>query len=255
MPAVPADGEGAKRVRALDPTQRTFLGGELGRLLDAQRARIEYTEGRRGSMATAFGVVLTVGFAGLIAVSTASWSYFPTKVALLCITIALSLLGVWGLLVYARQTNWDYPFKAGSSTWKHFYRDAINDRGPNRVRVPWHLYQSKKAKAVATTLWDAAEPTFIDRTLSLADDTVSIAQDIEQVYLLHWNEMYKNRFLTQLRTVLVRGIAVSALAGILGFAAAWHWAPHFYSKASASPTTIAKPWSQRRYGGRPHDHR
>ena len=81
---------------------------------------------------------------------------------------------------------------------------------------------------------------FLDRTISLVAPPVSIAQDIEQSYLLHWTELYKNRFLTLLRQVLVVGIVASLLAASVALGVGICVAPHLYDK-KASPSAEGPP--------------
>ncbi len=125
------------------------------------------------------------------------------------------ITGVVVLVIYGRQTNWDYPFKAFTKTWKHFYRDAIPGAGD--PEVPWYAGQSASFKTASEHSFADLFPAYVSRTLSLRDSTVDVSQDIAQSYVLHWNEMYKNQFLTSLRKVLVVGIVCSVGLGIVGF--------------------------------------
>ena len=208
--------------------------------MDTQRGRIEYAESRRGALATVGGVLLAAGLAGLLAVGKVDeWTYFPAWLGLVSATAGLVLTGVTVIAIYGRQTNWSYPFKRLSKTWKHFYRDALP--GADNPAAPWHCHQSKTFKLASERGFEAIREIYINHALALADPSVSLAQDIEQSHLLHWNEMYKNRFLTSLRKVLVRGIIASLAAGLIGFGIGLAVAPHefddhFRHGSTASPT-------------------
>lgn len=203
-------------IRSIQCADRQRLEKSVAGLLETQRARIEYAESRRGSLATVGGVLLAAGFTGLLAVGkTDDWNYFPLWLGLVSVAGSLVLFGALVIGIYGWQTNWSYPFKKVSKTWKHFYRDAIPQA--DDPPAPWHSRQSTTFKVASERGFAAGRPGFIQRTLTLSDPAISLAQDIEQSYLLHWNEMYKNRFLTDLRKVLVRGIVCSLVVGAIGF--------------------------------------
>lgn len=225
------------QISMLDAPQRQSLQQTVGAILETQRTRIEYAESRRGSLATVGGVILAAGLAGLLSVAKSSdWQYFPAWLGLLFLTIGLIVTGVIVLSLYGRQTNWHYPFKAVSKTWKHFYRDAIE--GADNPSVPWHTHQTTAFKTASERSFLEIRSEYLTRTLSLADDTISLAQDIEQSYLLHWNELYKNRFLTYLRKTLVTGIVTSVLLGVLGFAVGGLFAPHRFDTHGSQHVTL-----------------
>jgi hypothetical protein len=229
LPAEPRDVDQAlvDEIRKLNASEQDGLQLTLARQLDTQRARIEYAESRRGALVTVGGVVLAAGLAGLLTLAkTNDWNYFPAWLGLLCVTGSLVLTGVLVLAVYARQTNWNYPFKSASTTWKHFYRDAI--AGADDPPAPWHGHQSSSFKTASALRFATIRTGYVARTLSLRDSALSLSQDIEQSYVLHWNEMYKNRFLTSLRKVLLRGVVLSVVVGAIGFVVGLVAAPDRY---------------------------
>jgi hypothetical protein len=228
-------------VDRLTEAQQRLVQETLSRVLETQRVRIEYAESRRGALATVGGVVLAAGLAGLLPVATATtWTYFPAWLGLLCITLSLVVTGVLTLIVYGRQTNWNYPFKPLTQTWKHFYRDAIP--GAGEPSVPWHASQSRSFKSASERAFANIYPGYVERILSLDNPKVNLCQDMAQSYVLHWNEMYKNRFLTSLRKLVVVGIVCSVGLGIIGFVVGIVFAPDRFD-AHAKPTAAA-PLSQ-----------
>jgi ABC-type phosphate/phosphonate transport system permease subunit len=230
-------------IAALGTEDQKALQETLSSLMDDQRARIEYAESRRGSLATIGGVIVAAGLAALLQVAKDGWDYFPGRLGLLTLAVGLVVTGVVVLSVWAAQTNWNYPFKKVSTTWKHFYRDAIP--GAGKPSVPWHSRLKRDVRTTKETQYTDIRGDFNTRTLSLVEPGISIAQDIEQSYLLHWTELYKNQFLTSLRQVLVRGIVISLAAAVVALGIGVVVAPDLYddqvkddgAKAKAKPTT------------------
>lgn len=223
------------KIADLSKEEQKGLQETLGALMNVQRARIEYAESRRGSLATTGGVLLAAGVAALLQVAKDGWDYFPGRLGLLTLAVGLAATGVAVISVWAAQTNWDYPFKRVSTTWKHFYRDALP--GAGRPVVPWHTRLSQTSRGVQERQYKTGRPGFIDRTVSLVEPRISIAQDIEQSYLLHWSELYKNRFLTSLRQVLVVGVVLSLVAASIALVVGAAVAPDLYDQPGARSET------------------
>jgi hypothetical protein len=205
-------------LQVLEASERERLRTELAELMNRQQARIEYAEARRGALATIGGVLLAAGLTGLLPLAKSDWDYFPARLGLLVLVAGFVVTGALVLWLWGRQTNWDYPFKGASQTWKHFYRDALTDADPSSV--PWHARLRKDRRAQLQQQFVDGRAGFLERSLTLRDESISLAQDLEQSYLLHWTELYKNRFLTSLRQVVVWGVLVSLTAAVVGFAIA-----------------------------------
>lgn len=184
-------------------------------LVEHRTGRIEYAEGRRGSFAVFGGVLLAAGVAGLVQLARGGYPYLPVFLGLIFFAAALATIGATVLFIYARQTNWHYPFKDSSAVWKWFYRDAIPMH--SEIHEPWHLQPSPERQQKGEAAFRDSHGPFIRQTLTLADPKINLAQDLEQLHLLHWNDFYKNAFLTSLRKVLIRGIFAALCFGLLGF--------------------------------------
>jgi hypothetical protein len=202
-------------LQGLKDDERTRLSETFSALMNDLRARIEYAESRRGALATVGGVLLAAGVAGLLQATQADWSYTPAQVGLLVLVIGLIITGMLVLWLWGRQTNWDYPYKSVSQTWKHFYRDALP--GAGEPRVPWTARLTQDFRDKKQTQFTDVRTGFVERSLSLRDPSISLAQDLEQTYLLHWTELYKNQFLSSLRRVLVSGVLLSLVAALVAF--------------------------------------
>jgi hypothetical protein len=186
----------------------------LPALIEHRTGRIEYAESRRTSFAVFGGVLLAAGVAGLVQLAKGGYPYFPTFLGLVCFCGALIVLGGLVLALYARQTNWAYPFKEGTSTWKWFYRDGVPETA--EAREPWHLLPSESRHERGVKAVEEGSTPFYKRTLTLADSRIAAAQDLEQLYVLHWNDFYKNLFLTHLRKVVIWGLLSALGVGLLG---------------------------------------
>jgi hypothetical protein len=183
--------------------------------LETQRLRIEYAESRRAALGVLGGVLLAAGMAALVQIAGAGIEPDQVRIALLTSALALIVSGITVVLLYALQTNWDYPFKVATSTWKWFYRDAIKEA--DAAAPKWHGIQSKEQKAASRRLFEENHVPYVDQLLGLRDDVENLSQDLEQVYVLHWDEFYKNRFLTQLRSTLSCALLGSLTVGVLAF--------------------------------------
>jgi hypothetical protein len=184
-------------------------------LVDHINPRIWYAEGRRGSLAALAAGLLAAGIALLTHLLTSDPFYRPAYWALFAVAGGAMATGATTLVVYAAQTNFDYPFKKVTSTWKWFYRDAIP--GTAKIKVPWYTIQSDKSRSEARSMFDREWPEFATRHKSLLKPRVSAAQDLQQLYVLHMNEFYKNKFLTHLRRIVTWGIAATAVVAALVF--------------------------------------
>jgi hypothetical protein len=116
------------------------------------------------------------------------------------------IVGVLTWIVYLRQTNFRYPFTQATNTWKWFYRYALQNH--EEFTTGMFCVQRKADIALGKRAFDAQWKSFVEHQVpGLTDLRTSAAQDLEQVFVLHVNERYKNLFLTKLRDVLVRGLA------------------------------------------------
>jgi hypothetical protein len=197
---------------------KTFEG-----LIDRVEPRIWYAENRRSSFATIAVALLAAGIALLAALLVNHASYRPALWGLVTLGIGAVVTGSVVLLVYSGQTNFDYPFKKKTTTWKWFYRDALP--GTKSLAVPWHTIQRKADRERATELFDKDWAEFVTRQKTLTDVRISAVQDMQQLFVLHVNEFYKNKFLTQIRRVLSVGVAITVLAALgvfLGLVASCH---------------------------------
>jgi hypothetical protein len=226
-----------EQLNDLSADDRKGLQETLAALMSDQVGRIDYTTSSLNALATVAGVLLAAGVAGLLQVTKSGWDYFPARLGVFVLVVSLTVTGSVVLWVWGRQTNWDYPFKKVSRTWKHFYRDALAGLAEPKVR--WDAKITSKYQAKKGEQYKEGRAGFIERALSLCDSSVSLAQDIEQSYLLHWTDLYKNQFLTRLGQLFVYGVIVSLILALLAFGISVPVAGDVYDNNSSSTSSGA----------------
>lgn len=192
------------------------LKNDLALLIGHIARRIEYAESRRQTIAVLAGTLIAASIATL-ALTLTNIHHFPARFSLIVMCVGLVGVGLVTWTVYMRQTNYKYPFTQVTQTWKWFYRYALQNY--EAFDAGWHAFQSKerfeRGKRAFDEQWDAFKTQQIP---GLADLRTSTLQDMEQVYLLHVNERYKNLFLTQLRKILNRGVTSIVVLGLVSLA-------------------------------------
>ncbi|MGE0684243.1 MAG: hypothetical protein AB7P69_25465 [Candidatus Binatia bacterium] len=222
-------------LNGLGETELKTLSGSLHHLIDHIAARIEYAESRRGSISAIAAAMLAADIA-LLTFGQASIQLKPLWFAIVAFSITgigLSIL-IW--ITYARQTNFDYPFKSVTDTWKWFYRNALLDVG--KFGANHFGGQSKSAQAAARQAFIDQREAFRTKQIpGLSDPKSSTDQDLEQVYVLHINERYKNLFLTHLRNILAYGLLINVLIGLVTFISTLYYFKPLMSVASGAYST------------------
>lgn len=138
---------------------------------------------------------------------------YPTIVAAI-VSIGLGLVL---LFAYARQTN-RYPWTGATKTWKWFYRDALPAE-KNFNPTWWSFFWFGPEKRRLQSEYNGQLPRFKTKLYDLSDQAISLDQDIQQLYVLHINEKFKNIHLSQLRTIFQYGVFL--LFSLSLIAAAW----------------------------------
>jgi hypothetical protein len=204
----PLDFEAARSALSqLDNEGASRLANDLRDMAFHMSSRIHYTESRLSTMAGLGGGLIAFGTAILSLISALGDKVsLLLRVAVLLFSISSILSGLVVWFIYARQTNFSYAFKGvpGPRTW--FYRDAIPTS--DTFTIPPSAYfgggvRADKASAHILEEFSTQWSGFATHVGSVFGSPIEHAlENLQQVYLLHYNEFYKNRFLTQLRTVL-----------------------------------------------------
>ena len=211
-----APDEVPESITRLTQDELAELKASLSQLLEQIPDRIHYAESRRGMVVVVAAAVLAFAVA-LIPPILDKVSYPPLYWALLALCVGLVVTGLFVFWVFGRQTNFHYPFTEVTKAWKWFYRDALPDQSI-MIAAPWLARDGPRGiearKGAFTEQW----PTFVaEQVRGLSNQKVSVYQDLQQVYILHVNEGYKNRFLTQLRSLFNRGMVAAFVVAIVVF--------------------------------------
>jgi hypothetical protein len=192
-----------------------IVADRLVSVLSAAADRIHYAEGRRSTYVTMAGVLIATS----IAIFTFAWGTIEQEILRWSATfaaIAMFLVGSATIWLYGRQTN-RYPFTDATKTWKWFYRNALPFQA--KFKIPWRAYFNfywKKTKKEVELQYRDQLPPFILQMKTLSNDYVNLNQDLEQLYTLHVNELYKNLHLSNIRTLFNFGIIFVVLSLVAG---------------------------------------
>lgn len=201
------------KLDGLNDKELAELQRNLTHLIDHIANRIEYAETRRSNIAILGSTVVAASIAILTLVLT-NIDYVPIKSMLICMSMTGIIFGALVLFVFAKQTNFRYPFTKVAQTRKWFYRYSL--RNYEAFTAPFIFDQSEKDFQKSKDEYASQWTEFYTNNIEdLKDLRKNIAQDLEQVYLMHVNERYKNLFLTQLRSIFSYGIVITVVLGIL----------------------------------------
>lgn len=187
-------------------------------MISAVADRIHYAEARRTNFTVLAGVLVAGGVALLTFILDKN---LPRVVSypILIGSIESIILGIILLLAFARQTN-RYPWTAATKTWKWFYRDALPDQG--KFDLSWKsLFRFGSEKTKLQGEYNRQLPIFSEKMKSLEDFDLSLDQDMQQLYVLHINEKFKNVHLTQLRSIMEWGVFLIALSAMVSAFVGW----------------------------------
>ncbi len=181
------------------------IQAEVAPVIQAVAERIHYAEGRRTNFTILAGGLIAAGVALLtFALSNAEshLARWTTAAGAVCCVA----LGAAIILLYSSQTN-TYPWTSATKTWKWFYRDALpSNEGFDFGWVDY--FRMEKAKSRTKAEYSRQISLFKNSMHRLKSDSENLDQDLEQLYVLHINEKYKNLHLTQLRKLTNWGILV-----------------------------------------------
>jgi hypothetical protein len=202
-------------LNSLGEQQIIYLQETLRHLIDHIARRIEYTESRRSVLAVTGGAIFAVSVS-LLTLALTKVDYYALWLSLTVFSVIGIVVGALSWVLYARQTNFHYPFTEAERSWKWFYPDALPSLKP--FSVPWHGIQSKESVQVGRAAFTSQWKSFSQKqSVSLSDRRTSTLEDLRQVYLLHVNERYKNIFLSHLRSIIQRGLLCAVLAATVSF--------------------------------------
>ena len=164
------------------------------------------------------GVTRTVTFSvTLIGIGMAFFAV-TTKLDGLSFYLGLLTAGLFILtggttsIIHTFQVNPKYPFRALGNDWKWFYPEIVD-----KEYKPSTIVMETENKYLRKRLLHAEGLQKYAQKIVTEDKFERLKVDIQQLYLLHVNEKYKNCFLTSLRRVLTWGLLLTTISVIILF--------------------------------------
>jgi len=194
------------------------ISSRLEAVISAVTERIHYAEQRRSNFSSIGGVFVATGFA-LLTFAFSKIDLLAVKYGFIATGFSVFVVGTIVLYAYARQTN-RYPWTSATKTWKWFYRDALPEE--KKFTPKWWSYFrfGGEKKRIQQEYARQLEP-FQKSIERVGNGEENFRQDVEQLYVLHVNEKYKNLHLSDLRKITERGlvatIAIAAAAVVAGY--------------------------------------
>ena len=203
-------------IKSLTDEQVSKLRKETTQVIDKVVDRIHYAESRRGN----FGTIGTASVAAGLTILTFALSQSIRFEFWVSTIVFGSLLLVFGLsiwVMFSLQTN-RYPFTAATQAWKWHYRDAL----PNNTAfdLPWYSYLMpwKRLRTRVQSEYAKQLPIFYKtHLLPLSDERLALWQDVQQLYILHINEKYKNLFLNHFRSFVPIAFVSATVLAVLSY--------------------------------------
>lgn len=218
--------------------QANVISTRLMPVIAAAADRIHYAEARRANYSVMAGALIAAG----ITILTFAFGAFGMqwmRIGAAAGSLSMIVVGAVILYVFGQQTN-RYPFTAATNTWKWFYRDALPDQTAFDLK-PWQSWSSQKT--FVQQAYEDQLPKFKGEMLKLIDDNTDLDQDVQQAYVLHINEKYKNLYLNQLRYLFNRGLIFIAVLTLVGGVAGALWEVSSHKTISSSSSN--GEWTQK----------
>lgn len=211
-------------------SQDEVISTRIAPVISAAAERIHYAEARRANYSVMAGALIAAGiaiFTFAFGTNEMQWMRFGAVAG----SLSMIVVGAVVLYVFGKQTN-RYPFTSATKTWKWFYRDALPDHEAFDLKPgqSWSDQKIRVQNAYADQL-----PKFKEQMVELSDDKTNLDQDIQQVYVLHINEKYKNLYLSQLRSLFNIGlIFIACLILTGGLIGVWYETTSYKTVSSSS---------------------
>ena len=179
-------------------------------LIEHVNQRIQYTETRITRTVTFAATLIVIGMAFFAVSTKLDGAAFYLGI---CTTLLFILTGGITALVHAMQINPKYPFRALLNDWKWFYPNIVDEKYKPTpyVKETENKYWEKRLLHIEG-LKKYAEKFLHENNVE------RLKIDIQQLYLLHVNEKYKNAFLSTLRRILFWGILLISISVMSLFA-------------------------------------
>lgn len=191
------------------------IAERIAPVLEAVAERIHYAEARRANYSVMAGALFAAG----VTILTLAFGAIDVLILRLAAAFAAAGMISTGLLIiwlFGQQTN-RYPFTGATKAWKWFYRDALPTASAFKMSWP-RYFRWGKDKLRVEGEYNTQLPIFQSNMRRLSSETLDLDQDLEQLYVLHITEAYKNLFLKHLRQTFNWGIVSTISLGVAGLA-------------------------------------
>ena len=176
---------------------------EINSIIMLANNRIYYTEDRLSKIATFSVALMGIGmafFAGIIHLN--GWAFFIGLIT----AVSFVLTGGITSLINSSYMNPKYPFRAMKGDWKWFYSGIIDT-----AYHPKPVFQDNQSEFFKKRLLHMQGLNDYAQKLLTENKSERLKVDLQQLYLLHLNEKYKTRYLSNLRSILIRGIVITSI--------------------------------------------
>lgn len=183
-----------------DSNKIKSLNKETLKLIDHVNGRIMHTEVRRRNVLTLLFMISSP----LLGISVTAFIFFPIQYWLLISAASLFLGMLFSLILYIKQSNFDYPFKEKANTWRWFYHYILNRETP----IGPFLDEEARNISIRNYIEDLYKYTKL--TLG-SDEKELFKQNFFQLFLLLNNEKYKARFFHQLSKFIRANLFITVI--------------------------------------------
>ena len=176
---------------------------EIEALIEHVNGRVTYTESRITRAVTISLSIVGFGMAFMAAtLKLSGLAYYLGIVT----SLSMVITGLFASYVHTRQINPQYPFRKLKNDWKWFYPQIVDEE----YRPSW-LVKEKKETYHKKRLQHIEDLKKYSIKLMKEDDRERVRVDLQQLFLLHVNEKYKNCFLSSITGIIKKGITITAV--------------------------------------------
>jgi hypothetical protein len=176
---------------------------EVNSIIQLVNNRIFYTEDRLSKIVAFSLALMAIGMAFFAAIINLTGLTFIVG---LITALFFILTGGIAALVNTFYVNPRYPFRAMKNDWKWFYSGIIDKKYRPKL-----IFQDSPSELFSKKLLHMRGLNDYAEKILVEDKVERLKVDLQQLYLLHVNEKYKNRYLSNLRNILILGLIITSV--------------------------------------------
>lgn len=201
---------------SLTPEQLRETRESMRDTIEVLSSRVQWLEGRRESIGIQLSTTLAI--AGIAVVTLgARLVVDAARLGAEAFGVALALTGVVLLIVFYGQSAGTPKLRGTPTPGKWWYGWALP--GYKEFDVPWLGFLRKDRRVIAEKHLSDELGVFVGGAAGVIGDPILDAQeDLQQLFMLHVIERYRQEFLERLRRVFMYGLLASCAfaAGVAG---------------------------------------